>query len=385
LHMPPSAGKRNIQETLCLIMRNTLITLLIISLTSCNQLVKEVEDSFVLMGLKMDSLNKIEVHKIEKHFNEINSKQIKKIDSENSALIYYSIIEHNRIADSLINELNLIGENKKIKKTITERFEFSKSDLKNKLNSIKEFNTKIEIDSLLKPSNDLESLPNFALVTNLKNGKLDASKGAELILNKIKNKTLNKDIFNVYDISSELLKKLFDKKLRFVDIKRGNKNIPQYLNAFNKSFNNARLYFDIDYKDDVASKFYENYSLIIIEYFSNSMAEKSLLQFIRDNEKITKPISLDSELAKNKRIFTISQNSKYGGLVFYKSKYLISVVKKCNPPNTLKKMNWEDYANTFINKFLNDKDHNIVLNAKCGSFKYEYIKFKSKKTKHNTM
>ncbi len=172
-------------------MKNILLIILILTLNSCNYLSKDVENSFMIMGVKMDSLNKIEETKIEKHFKEINSKRIKKYDGENSALIYYSIIEHNRIVDSLINQLNLNKENEELKKRISERFQTSSSDLKHKLNSITEFNTKMIIDSLLKPSNDLKILPNFAIISKLQSGKLNASKGAELLLQKLNNKTKN--------------------------------------------------------------------------------------------------------------------------------------------------------------------------------------------------
>ncbi|MCD8455182.1 hypothetical protein LNJ08_12355 [Tenacibaculum finnmarkense genomovar ulcerans] len=92
-------------------MKNILLTFLILTLVSCNKLTKDVENSFTTMGNKLDSLNKIEEGKIELSFNRINSKRIKKYDGENSALIYYSAIKHNRIVDSLIINLKSIGEN----------------------------------------------------------------------------------------------------------------------------------------------------------------------------------------------------------------------------------------------------------------------------------
>lgn len=170
-------------------MKNILLTLLILTLTSCNQLTKEVENSFTTIGIKLDSLNKIEENKIEKYFNEINSRRIKKYDGENSAMIYYSVIKHNRFVDSLIIELKSIGENDLEKKKITKRFEYKKGDLKNKLNTITEFNTKMEIDSLLKPSNDTEIMPNFAIISEFQSGKFNATKSAALLLKKLNDKT----------------------------------------------------------------------------------------------------------------------------------------------------------------------------------------------------
>ena len=92
-------------------MKNLLLTFLILTLVSCNKLTKDVENSFTSMGIKLDSLNKIEESKIETNFNRINSKRIKKYDGENSALIYYSAIKHNQIVDSLIVNMKSNGEN----------------------------------------------------------------------------------------------------------------------------------------------------------------------------------------------------------------------------------------------------------------------------------
>ncbi|WP_299892330.1 hypothetical protein [uncultured Lacinutrix sp.] len=170
-------------------MKNILLTLLILTFISCNQLTKEVESSFSTIGIKLDSLNKLEENKIKKLFNEINSKRIKKYDGENSAMIYYSTIKHNRIVDSLIISLKSIGKNELEKKKIAKRYEHIKADLKTKLNTIAELNTKTKIDSLLKPSNDLEILPSFAIISEFQSGKLNATKGGELLLHKLNEKT----------------------------------------------------------------------------------------------------------------------------------------------------------------------------------------------------
>ena len=79
--------------------------------------------------------------------------------------------------------------NKIEKKNIVERFKFAKTDLKNKLNTITEFNTKTQIDSLLKMSDDIEILPSFAIITEFQTGKLNATKSAELLLKKLRDKT----------------------------------------------------------------------------------------------------------------------------------------------------------------------------------------------------
>jgi len=93
----------------------------------------------------MDSLNKIEENKIEKYFNDINSRRIKKYEGENSALIYYSTIKHNRIVDSLIIELKSIGENEMEKKKLVERFEYAKINLKNKLYTVSDLISKLKL------------------------------------------------------------------------------------------------------------------------------------------------------------------------------------------------------------------------------------------------
>ena len=170
-------------------MKNFLLLILTLCLISYNKLSKEVENSFSTMGIKLDSLNSIKEKKIETLFIEINSKRIKKNDGENSAFIYYSTIKHNQAVDSLINELKSVGENELRKKEISDRFEFEKVDLKTKLNSITEFNTMSKIDSLLKSSNDIKVMPNFAMVSEFQSGKLNASESAELLLLKLKEKT----------------------------------------------------------------------------------------------------------------------------------------------------------------------------------------------------
>jgi len=123
-----------------------LIILFGLILTSCKQISKDVENSFITMSIKLDSLTKIENKKVEKLFNRINSKRIAKYDGENSALVYYSIIDHNRIIDSLIYELKLSGQNAMKKKEILKRFKYVKSNLKTKLNSI----TKVRLTHCLK-------------------------------------------------------------------------------------------------------------------------------------------------------------------------------------------------------------------------------------------
>jgi hypothetical protein len=90
--------------------------------------------------------------------------------------------------DSLINKLKSVGENELEKKKLTDRFEYEKADLKTKLNSITEFNTKRIIDSLLKPSNDIEIMPNFAIISEFQSGKLNASESSELLLQKLNEK-----------------------------------------------------------------------------------------------------------------------------------------------------------------------------------------------------
>ena len=182
-------------------MKNILSLILILSLTSCNQLSKEVKSSFSTIGIKLDSFNKIEEKKIEKLFNEINSKRIKKYDGENSAMIYYSTIKHNHIVDSLITQLKSIRGNESEKKKIVELFEYTRTDLKAKLNTIKEFKIGTKIDSFLKKSSNIEIMPNFAIVSEFQNGKLNATKSAELLLCELNKKTNESNLTQV-DISA---------------------------------------------------------------------------------------------------------------------------------------------------------------------------------------
>lgn len=82
------------------------------------------------------------------------------------------------------------------KKEILKRFKYVKSNLKTKLNSITEFDTKSKIDSLLKDSNDLKILPNFSVETEIQSEKLNAIKGAQLILSELNEKIKNERKFD---------------------------------------------------------------------------------------------------------------------------------------------------------------------------------------------
>jgi len=169
-------------------MKNILLILIILTFFSCNQLTNDVENSFSAIEIKLDSLNNVEKVKIEKLFNEINSRQIKKYDGENSALIYHSVIEHNRTVDSLIIRFETFSKTNLENKKLIKRFEDVKADLKNKLNTVSELNIKTEIDSMLKPSGDLDNLSKFAIISILQEGKLNASKSAGLLLNELNKK-----------------------------------------------------------------------------------------------------------------------------------------------------------------------------------------------------
>lgn len=178
--------------TLASPMKNTLLIIFSLTLISCNQLTNEVKSSFSSIGNKLDSLNQVEEIKIERLFKEINSKMIKKNDGENSALIYHSVIKHNRIVDSLILKLEAVTQKNLDKKKVITKFNYIKTNLKNTLNKITGFNTKTKIDSLLKPSDDLEVLSKTVLIAKFQDGKLNATKSATLLLEKIDNKTKSK-------------------------------------------------------------------------------------------------------------------------------------------------------------------------------------------------
>lgn len=172
-------------------MKNILFIILLLTLNSCDYLSKDVEKSFKTMSSKLSELIKIEEEKGENYFKEINSKRISKYDGENSALVYYSIIEHNQIIDSLLMELNKSEKNELKQKKIIQKFNLVKNNLKNKLNLITEFDTMKNIDSLLQESYELEGLPIFALETEFYSEKFNATKGAVIILSELNEKTLN--------------------------------------------------------------------------------------------------------------------------------------------------------------------------------------------------
>lgn len=155
---------------------------------SCKQISKDVENSFTTMSIKMDSLTKIENEKVKELFTKINTKTISKKDKENAALVYNSILKFNNIIDSLTSSIN-IETTEPNKTNIANEFNKAKKDLRIKLNSITEFNTKKQVDSLLQDNKDFEGLPNFAITAELSAGKFDGTKSGKLLLEQLKVKT----------------------------------------------------------------------------------------------------------------------------------------------------------------------------------------------------
>ncbi len=155
---------------------------------SCKQISNDVENSFTTMSIKMDSLTKIENQKFKDLFAKINEKPINKKDKENAALIYNSVLKFNSTIDSLASSVNI--KTTELNKTnIANEFNKTKTDLRIKLNSITEFNTKRQIDSLLQDNRDFEGLPNFAITAELSAGKFDGTKSGKLLLEQLKVKT----------------------------------------------------------------------------------------------------------------------------------------------------------------------------------------------------
>lgn len=175
-------------------MKNILYLFSVFALVSCNKISQDVENSFTILGNKMDSLSMVEFNKIEKSFKEINSKRIKKFEGENSARIYYSIQQYNIVLDSLINELQLNNHNtKQSKNKISNRYFDINESLKSNLKSLYKLNTSIKIDSLINPKEDLGMLPNFAMVAELQKGKFSANETASLIITQLKEQILKKN------------------------------------------------------------------------------------------------------------------------------------------------------------------------------------------------
>lgn len=153
-------------------------------LTSCNYISKDVEISFNTMNVKLDSLSKEESDKVEKLIDKIKLKEISKSEIKNSTLIYSEVIKYNKIIDSLIS-ISKSDITNLVKIEIKNKFNKTKYDLNVKFNSMIEFKTKRQIDSLLKESKDIDVLPNFAITTELLNGKINGIKSAKLLLEKI--------------------------------------------------------------------------------------------------------------------------------------------------------------------------------------------------------
>ena len=165
-------------------MKKLSLIISLFALISCNQISKNVENSFENLNVKMDSVTLTKKQNIQYIFNEINSKNISNSDRENSEIIYSESLNFNSNVDSLITTLvKNLTDSKKEK--VADNFNSLISNLRNKLNSISEFNTKNTVDSILSESKDLGLFPNVAIITELNNGKMENFKIAELLLQQI--------------------------------------------------------------------------------------------------------------------------------------------------------------------------------------------------------
>ena len=85
----------------------TLVQILIgiLFLISCNQISKNTENSFIEINKKLiDSIMELNLQN-QSLFDSLNSIEIKQLDEENIATVYYSITNLNQLIDSIQNEL----------------------------------------------------------------------------------------------------------------------------------------------------------------------------------------------------------------------------------------------------------------------------------------
>lgn len=196
----------------------------------------------------------------------------------------------------------------------------------------------------------------------------------------IENKTKELDI---YGITDSLLLKQFGKKNRFIDFKKDSKVKPYHFKFFYQlGLKNIRSYLSPIFNKPYISKSYDNYTLFIFEYENSVFSEKAFMQYNNDNERILKMIEknewrldfrkMNKVSKSDERARAISSFCKSGGTIFCKGKYIFSIVKSCNMPLTINKMNWKEYENIFLELYLKEATHKIlILNAGCGARNYD--------------
>lgn len=156
------------------------------------------------MNSKLIEQSKMETNKMEVHFKEIHTRRNTKYDSENSALVYYSVKKHTAKIDSVLDVLvrnsgNNISNDKVVNKylisnNLINELNFYSKDLKIKLNTITEFNSHNKIDSLIGTKEDLKSenlrdMPLFSVAVALNTKKLNGIKAGEILLSELNKKT----------------------------------------------------------------------------------------------------------------------------------------------------------------------------------------------------
>ncbi|MDA9056337.1 hypothetical protein N9K49_00625 [Flavobacteriaceae bacterium] len=191
----------------------------------------------------------------------------------------------------------------------------------------------------------------------------------------------------IYKVAENVLNSNFEKSIKFQDFTNNSERKPNNIELFNNSgLKNVRGYLNPKFDKTYISQNFENYTLFIFEFISLSHAEKSFLQFSKDNQEILRLIKSDEWDKPNQnkskyreRVMKISHRCKSGGIVFQKEKYIINIVKTCREPLTLKKMNWMEYEQIFYNAFLDEKDNkSLILNTNCGSRNYKNEHYENK-------
>lgn len=181
-----------------------------------------------------------------------------------------------------------------------------------------------------------------------------------------KNEFENKNILNQVDSFVDYVLK--DKKSK-ISFNSNDKMTPRYLEIFNgDSLQSIFAYLDNRRIDSLKPYYYEDFILFVLNYNNEENAKVSYGKF-RNQSQYTKE-HIDS-LDRNGIIDGASlvfRQSKPGGLICQKGKYIFSLVETCR--NTPVGGTWKDYENLFINALLEEKESIEVLNANCGQMGY---------------
>ena len=124
-----------------------------------------------------------------------------------------------------------------------------------------------------------------------------------------------------------------------------------------------------DYPKSIEPNYYEHFTLFCLEYSNPNEAVTAFQSLRKLTETNFSEIDSLDQLTRKKVRFLHGQ-SKPGGLIVQKGKWIFSLVETCR--NTPLGGSWTEYEDLFISFLKNDSNERIkVLNAHCGKMKYK--------------